>query len=140
MVDEFIGQTFNDGKLVVTGWNGERRGNNKLYSCFCSECAKDPELFGDATFRSTKSDLVNGALPCGCSKKPRWTAQQYRVLLSRKANEKYTAVVPEDAKGTTKIQCACNAENCGHEWTVSIRDLLNAGSGCRNCAGTLPDY
>lgn len=134
MVDEFIGQTFNGGKMVVVGWNGERQKRVKLYSCHCSECAKDPELFGDAMFRSLKSGLVNlGQLPCGCSKKPKWTADQYRILISRKALGRYSAVIPDDARSTTNVLCKCSIEGCGYTWESSIASLLNKGSGCRRC-------
>lgn len=141
-MDEFIGQTFNDGKLTVVGWNGERQSGNKLYSCHCSECAKDPELHGNAIFKSLKSSLVNGRIPCGCSKQPKWSAVQYRVLLKRKAEGKYSAVVPEGAKASTNVSCRCNADGCGHEWEAQINNLLNNDTTCNKCrykAQALPE-
>ncbi|WP_447828898.1 hypothetical protein [Aeromonas hydrophila] len=134
-IEDIIGQTFNDGKLTVVGWDGERQGSNKLYQCRCSECAEDPELFGDAVFYSTKYNIVNvGSLPCGCSKRPHWTADQYKILLKRKANGKYTVSdVPDDAKVTTHVSCKCNVEECGHTWKPTIVGLLS-GTGCPSCA------
>lgn len=134
-MDDFIGTTFNDGKLVVTGWNGERLCNSsKVYQCHCSVCSGDKELFGDAVFKSTKRSLVTGSLPCGCSKQTRWSADQYRVLISRKASGKYSAVVPDDAKNYTKVSCTCNAVGCGRTWEASITNLLSVGTGCKKCA------
>ena len=136
-MDDFIGSVF--GSLTVVGIAGRDKHGAKVYQCRCSECAKDPELFGDATFRSVKFGLINrGQLPCGCSKKPKWSTAQYRVLISRKAAGRYTAVVPDDAGNRTKVNCKCNADNCDHEWEASINSLLNNGTGCQKCAGLLP--
>lgn len=131
MEDSFIGQTFNDGKLTVIGWDGERLGNNKFYKVQCSECAKDLELFVNKIFKATKQQLSNGTLPCGCSPRPRWSSQQYRILISRKASGRYSVVVPDGAKVKTKVQCHCNI--CDHSWESSISSLLNTGTGCPNC-------
>lgn len=134
MVDEFIGTRF--GNLTVVGWDGERQGNGtKLYECHCSECAQDPELHGNAIYKSPKDSLVRGQLPCGCSKNPRWNADQYRVLIKRKSNIKYSVVVPEGAKATTKVRCICAVEDCGHEWSTTINKLLNNGTACQKCGG-----
>lgn len=136
-IDDFCGTTLNDGKLTVIGWEG-RQGTGKIYKVHCSECANDPELHGDAVFRITKGRLVRGILPCGCSQRTHWSADQYRVLLSRKSAGRYSVIVPDGIKVHDKVQCTCNAEGCGHIWDTSITSLLNIGSGCRKCAGQLP--
>ncbi len=134
MVDSFIGSVF--GNLVVTGIAGRNKHSHIEYSCHCSECAQDPELHGTAIYKSTKFSLVNGQIPCGCSYNPKWSSRQYRVLLKRKAEGKYSVVVPgAKAKGTTKVSCQCNAEGCGHEWEAAIDNLLHGGTGCSVCAG-----
>ncbi|WP_447828897.1 hypothetical protein [Aeromonas hydrophila] len=136
--DSFIGTTFNDGKLVVTGIAGKNKHGQKEYSCFCSECAKDPELFDNAVFRSLKCSLVCGTLPCGCSNRPKWTAAQYRTLISRKAAGKYSAIIRNDVKAHDKASCSCSVDGCDHGWSTSIHNLLNNGTACPRCAGKAP--
>lgn len=83
-MDDFIGKVFGDkGQLTVVGWDGSRSGHNRAYSLFCSECAKDRELFGESVFKCTKGNLLRGAIPCGCSKGYRWDEKQYLLLADR---------------------------------------------------------
>lgn len=132
MSDEFIGQKF--GSLTVVGIAGRNKQGAKEYSCFCSECAKDPELHGDAIFHSTKSNIVNrGLLPCGCSANPKWSADQYKMRIERKAAGKYSVIVPTDANSTTKALCTCCVAGCGHTWDAKINSLLR-GTGCKQCS------
>lgn len=81
--DEFSGSVFKD--LIVLG---KLPKTTKVihYLCKCEKCSKDPELFGDGYFYSTKAHLTKGGLPCGCSKAPRWTKLQATTLLERVAN------------------------------------------------------
>lgn len=83
-VDEFSGSVFRH--LIVLG---KLPKTTKVihYLCKCQECSKDPELFGDGYFYSTKAHLIKGRLPCGCSKAPRWNKDQSIVLLERVANK-----------------------------------------------------
>lgn len=75
-----IGKTFNDGKLTVVD-GGDKNGYVKVK---CIVCANDPELFGDAVFEVQSAGLIAGKLPCGCSKSPKWTLEQYKILIERK--------------------------------------------------------
>jgi hypothetical protein len=60
-----------EGQIEVVGWSGNKDGKgDKLYILKCNKCSKDSELFGEGYFRSTKGNLVKGAVPCGCSKSP----------------------------------------------------------------------
>lgn len=123
-----------EGPLTVVGWNGRRGNGNKLYILKCSKCSQDSELFGDGYFRSTKSNLVNGQVPCGCSKTPRWSEEQYIVLCQRKTQElgyKFLGFEGE-WKGTfTKIGMLCDEHG---DWSSgSINNLINNGHGCPGC-------
>ena len=63
--EDFIGRTFNYGKLKVIGVAG-KQGKNTTFKVTCTECSKDPELFPDGYFVAQKFDLINGHKPCGC--------------------------------------------------------------------------
>ncbi len=75
-----IGKTFNDGKLVVVD-GGDR---NNYVKVKCSVCAEDPELFGEAYFDVSVSNLNKGKLPCRCSSHPRLSIAQWEIVVRRK--------------------------------------------------------
>ena len=78
---EFIGSKFptrKGGELEVIGYHKE----NKNYLLICSLCSQDEELFPEP-FQSKKSKLLQGKLPCGCSKRTMWKKSQYEVLIKR---------------------------------------------------------
>lgn len=62
--EDFIGQTFNNGKLKVVGIEGIRS-NVMLFRVTCSICSPDTELYQKGYFTISKSHLKNGRLPCG---------------------------------------------------------------------------
>ena len=47
--EDFIGETFNNGKLEVVGIHG-KQGRAITFKVICTECSKDPELFPDGYF------------------------------------------------------------------------------------------
>jgi hypothetical protein len=117
----------NNGQLKVVGHNGSK-GNKKQYILYCSVCSKDPELFGEGYFSSTKSSLDNNSIPCGCSTAPRWSKEQYFVLCSRKAKElgyKFIGFESDWAGHKTKIKMFCEKHE---EWAT-----LSKGVGCPSC-------
>lgn len=130
MGDSFIGSKF--GNLIVTGWDGStRRGGKRLYNLFCSVCAKDPELFGEGIFFSTKKHLKQGNLPCGCSPNTRWTDAQYKTKIDRICKDKGFL---RGSTGTfdgnlTKFSVTCSS---GHSWTTNYANFLS-GRGCVQC-------
>ena len=83
----FIGETFNNGRLKVVGIVG-KQGTKVLYKVICTECSKDLELFPDGYFVSTKGNLVNGSKPCGCSKY-KWEDWQFLILARRAAKDRF---------------------------------------------------
>lgn len=135
--EDFIGRTFNYGKLKVIGVAG-KQGKNTTFKVTCTECSKDPELFPDGYFVAQKFDLINGHKPCGCSKKPEWKGWQFLILALR-AGEKKGFVVhgfAEEFHGQhTKLNLECIKD--GHKWTASINSVINTGRGCPKCVGTL---
>lgn len=138
--DDFVGSIFGEeGQLTVVGWDGERdKGGTKLYKIHCTECAEDPELFGGGYFYSTKSNLMLGWLPCGCSFNPRWTEDQYNIRVRRKCQEygdlEFLGFNGNYKKANTKLklQCSKHEEPYVYE-SNSIANLFTSQRGCHLC-------
>ena len=133
---DFIGETFNEGRLEVVGIIGKTKSGNAIFKVTCTACSKDPELFPEGYFVSTKCHLVNGKIPCGCSKKPEWENWQY-LILARRIGEKKGFIVHGFAEpfknAHTKLNLECLKD--GHKWTASIDSVINGGYGCPRCKG-----
>ena len=122
-----------DSQLQVVGWSGKSYGH-KIYILNCKTCSQDSELFGEGYFRSIKSSLIRGQLPCGCSNVPQWSKEQYFVLCSRKARElgyKFIGFIPEWQGVHTKLNLLC--EKHGEWGSAVIHSLVNNGHGCPRC-------
>lgn len=128
--DAFCGSQI--GNLIVLGIVG-KVGTNKQYAVKCIQCATDPELNGDAIYKSTKSKLELGVLPCSCSVRPKWTTYQYRILVGRSSRGRYTFTIPDGTKALDKIECKCTEPSCGHKWSTSVSSLMTAATGCLKC-------
>lgn len=132
--EDFIGETFNNGKLIVVGIADKTgRDGRKLFKVVCTECSKDRELFPDGYFISHKSSLVKGSLPCGCALNPKWKDWQYPILARRSAKGRFIVHgFAEEFRGkNTKLSLECLKD--GHKWTASIDSVINAGHGCPKC-------
>lgn len=130
-VDEFSGSVFKD--LIVLG---KLPKSTKVihYLCKCEECSKDPELFGDGYFYSTKAHLKIGQLPCGCGKAPRWNEDQALIVLRRELEKDNFLFleVQGNYKGTqTKYIFSCPKHGTMYPKTFS--DLMS-GRRCKECA------
>lgn len=120
------------GVLTVVGWKG-KSGYNKKYAVKCSVCSKDPELFGDGTFSTTKSDLNRGCAPCGCSLIPKWTENQNKVRVQREATTRGFEFMGwvEPYKGIhTKLLLSCPIHG---EWNSTHISSFLAGRCCPAC-------
>ena len=72
-----------NNQVTVIGYNGMAV-NDKYYYVHCSFCANDTELFGNAIFKTRKSALLRGCLPCGCSNGYDWNKEQWAIRCKRK--------------------------------------------------------
>lgn len=135
--EDFIGWKSKDGKLEVTEILHRVPYKDVKYKVTCTECSKDPELFPDGYFISTKSQLDRGQKPCGCSKY-NWADWQY-LILAKRAGEKKGFIVhgfAEEFKNhKTKLELECLKD--GHKWPASLDRIINAGHGCPNCKSVL---
>ncbi len=133
--EDFIGETFNEGRLEVIGIAGKDNRGLTLFKVTCIECSKDKELFPDGYFVSTKWNLKNGKKPCGCSDRPVWEDWQFLILASRVAKDRF--IVHDFAEPFKNVSTKLNLEclKDGHKWTARISDIINGGKGCPKCAG-----
>lgn len=122
-----------DNQLTVVGWSGKCF-YNKHYILKCMRCSEDLELFGQGYFRSKKGHLVRGQVPCGCTRTPRWSEDQFAILCSRKARELgYTFLgFVGDWKGAyTRTEVLCEEHG---EWSSgNINNLFSIHRGCPKC-------
>lgn len=135
---DFIGWKSEDSLLEVVDFYGRDLASRALYKVTCTECSKDPELFPDGHFVTTKANLIRGVKPCGCSKTPKWKDWQY-LILARRAGGKKGFIVhgfTEEFHGhQTKLNLECRSD--GHKWIASITSVINNGSGCPKCASAI---
>ena len=129
------GPTFGeDNQLTVVGWLGRNSIGAKFYIVWCNICSVDDELFPDKVFKSEKGNLVTGRVPCGCSKRPNWSKDQYSVLCTRKAvalGNKFVEFTGEWKKQHTKLKLLCKDHG---EWgSTTITSLLNNSTSCPLC-------
>lgn len=101
----------------------------------CTECSDDKELFPQGYFSCLKSRLIRGSKPCGCSKKPKWTQEQFLILARREGRKKGFIVhgFSEEFHGnTTKLNLECIKD--GNKWIASITSITNKKYGCPKCS------
>lgn len=120
--ENFVGWKSHDGKLSVISI--VKKSKHTTFKVTCTECAKDPELFPDGYFVSTKSNLIKGKRPCGCGSGFGWEGWQY-LILARRAGEKRGFIVhgfSEEFHGqNTKLNIECLKD--GHKWSTSRRQV-----------------
>lgn len=130
----------NDLQITVLGFfTGVRTAyglqkSQKYYVVSCSACALDPDMYGKGLFITTKSHLISGRMPCGCSLNPKWNIDQWLTRARRVAlhmGHKFNGVVGEWKGQRTKISMSCERHG---EWaTGNIGDLLEKCNGCPGC-------
>jgi hypothetical protein len=98
------------GQIRVVGWSHTSSANHKCYVIYCSECAKDPELFAEGFFRTLKRSLLLGRLPCGCAPRVDWTEDQYKILMARSLESSSVKLLGWDGeyrRGKTRMLAVC---------------------------------
>jgi hypothetical protein len=133
--EDFVRWKSDDGLLEVVGIHGRtgKKNNIAMFKVICHKCKEDKELFPDGYFVSNKNNLIKGAKPCGCAKNTHWNKEQYLVLASRAAKDRFIVhgFAEEFHGAKTKLNLECLID--GHKWTASIDNIINIGNGCPKC-------
>lgn len=111
--------------ITFVRWDGEYSGKNTKAVCRCT-------VDGFEWFASAHS-LVNTGRGCPqCARQRRWTAQERVDQINNIPNVKFVRWLNGGYRGArSNIVCTC----CnGHEWTASVNNVVNHGSGCPKCA------
>lgn len=90
-------------------------------------------MFGDGLFYSAKSSLVRGQTPCGCSRSPRWSKEQYEHRLRKMAvlgSHTFTGWYGEFTSRVSSVTVNCPYHG---NFTLSADTYLRNGR-CPNCA------
>jgi len=122
--------------LLVLGETQIRR-ESKTYRKIvvkCLECAKDPVLNKEAIYQISPNDIERGRLPCKCSPIPRYTQEQWKVILNRKADlRNYTiSYTDENLDQNVKLNIYCG--NCQNSWnTCSVGNFMRDRT-CPKCS------
>lgn len=136
---EFVGTTFPTDKgsvLTVTGVS-HKQNTKVLFTLECSACSKDKELFPSGSIMSLKVSLENGRIPCGCSKRTKWSQSQYTTLINRKCIEfgfDFLGFTGE-WRGISTYLKLHNLKNDNTWESTNINSFLNHGYGCPLEAG-----
>jgi len=105
------------------------------YYVKCWKCLEDPELFGDAVFRTTKQALDFGIVSCGCSARRNWTEDQWRVRVKRKCKDLgiiFLGWAGDYNKSFTL--CGLKCPKHGSWNSTSVSKLITLSKGCPQCA------
>lgn len=101
----------------------------------CFECAKDPELFGEAIFWATLSDMKKGQMPCGCARLVKWTKGQWETLANRASEDMgftFHGWADDVFRGAiTKCKMYCDKHGTWTSTTAS--NLIKLSRGCPRC-------
>lgn len=131
--DAFSGTTFNMGKLEVLGYCGRQGNGAKIYAVYCSECAKDPELFECGIFKTVKRSLQLDIFPCGCNGRYNCSEKERRVQVTRLAkirNLIFIDFVGKYEGSRTKLILSCSSHG---QWATTNISNFQSGNGCPEC-------
>ena len=121
--------------VELLGYNKHPYKNYNVHYIKCFECAKDPELFGDAIFWATLSDLKRGQMACGCARLVKWTKSQWEILARRTSQEMgftFQGWSSDTFTGaTTKCRILCSKHGTWETTTAS--NLIKLKRGCPKC-------
>ncbi|EOG7683376.1 hypothetical protein ACLIM5_003354 [Vibrio cholerae] len=129
--EEFIGTTFSTpsgATLTVTKFEGRSDRGHWVFSFHCSKCSEDKDLWPDGSITSEKRNIMRDIMPCSCSKSPRWSKEQYAILVKRKCEEKgyiFQGFVGAEWNGAYTYIKLYNPSN-GVTWeSTNINNFLN---------------
>jgi hypothetical protein len=131
---KYAGVVFGDkDQLKVLGYFGAAKSYHKFLICECSICKLDPELFGKGLFKTTYSNIRQGAIPCGCAKQVNYSKEQQLVRVNRACNLSgfsFLGFIGDKITSQTKLRLECKEHGIWE--TTSIESFVNGGM-CMPC-------
>lgn len=117
----------------VIGQFGKYR-SNRYYYVFCETCAEDPELYGDGIFRSVRTNLMSGRVPCGCGGRYEKNEQQVLTIVGRHL-EKHGLVFKGWSGGFIggDSKCLINCPIHGDYISSRVSTFTRLDNKCRGC-------
>ena len=131
--DTFTGEIFStkSGSVLEVKEVSHKTNYIKSYILTCSVCSKDKELWPYGSITSTKGSLMKGSLPCGCTRSPRWSEDQWMVKILRVCEERditFIGVAEKWRGKETKLKLKNNTT--GNVWeSTTVNGLVNRGKG-----------
>ena len=108
-------------------WDGEYRSKDSKAIC---RCAVD-----GFEWSARVHDLTYNGSGCPqCTGNRKWTAQERIDQINNLPNITFLRWVGQYRTGKTSVVCRCDIDGC--EWSTQVRNLINAGTGCPECAVT----
>lgn len=106
--------------------------NAKKLICECTVCSKDIELWPYGSITTTKEQIKMGGNSCGCAFNPKWTTDQYKIRVKRKASELgliFKGFVGSCSNINKNTKLILNNPVTGSVWdTTSIDKFIRDGS------------
>lgn len=128
--DSFSGSIFSiRGSSIEVREISHRSNYIKSYVVTCDICSGDSELWPYGSIVTTKGSLTKGNLPCGCSRSPRWTKDQWMLKVSRVCKEAdFTLVGLEDEWRGKDTKLILKSNKTGFIWSnTTLNGLVNRG-------------
>ena len=117
-----------EGRYRFVRWDGPFKGTGSKAVCHC-------EIDGYEWSTNVNSLLGMGTGCPQCAGKRKWTANERIDQINAKPNIKFVRWDGEFKGARSKAICRCEID--GYEWSACVHGLVNNGTGCPRCGGTI---
>lgn len=111
--------------IEFVSWVGEYKNHRSKANIRCT--------IDNFEWSAEVSSLINGGRGCpNCSRKRRWTAEERIEHINKLENIEFISWLDGYKDACSKANVKCEID--GFEWTASVSNLVNKGSGCPKCS------
>lgn len=135
--DTFIGQKFptpRGGTITVLGSVPKKPNKDRRYWLGCSICSRDVELWPEGSMCCLAGALRKGSVPCGCSRKPSWTLEQYAIKAKRligPTSYRFVGVSRIEGQKSCMVEIECKEHG---NWMCASDAIESRKVGCQKCS------
>ena len=131
--EDFIGTVFltpKGGVLTVSKADKNSKGRT-VFTCRCSVCSEDKDLWPYESIKATKSDLLRGRIPCGCAKNVKWSEQQFKLRAIRECSKREYEFLgwADEFKGSANTKITLRNLKTGNTWSTTTLATFLIGNG-----------